>query len=76
MRWHWLIVLAPEYLETAIYRVGRALTVAGEVRGQRDLPVGETVYRYPLLTPRERYLWPEGGGVSPAVPFWLWFWVQ
>jgi len=48
MRWHWLIVLAPEYLETAIYRVGRALTVAGEVRGQRDLPVGETVYRSPF----------------------------
>jgi starvation-inducible outer membrane lipoprotein len=27
------LVLAPEYLETAIYRSGRALTVAGEVRG-------------------------------------------
>ena len=32
------LVLAPEYLETAIYRSGRALTVAGEVRGQRGLP--------------------------------------
>ena len=29
------LVLAPEYLEMAIYRSGRALTVAGEVRGQR-----------------------------------------
>ena len=63
------LVLAPEYLERAIYRSGRALTVAGEVRGQRDLPVGETVYRYPLLTPREMYLWPEGDGVSPLFHF-------
>ena len=59
------LVLTPEYLETAIYRPGRALTVAGEVRGQRELPIGETLYRYPLLAPREMYLWPEGGGGFP-----------
>jgi outer membrane lipoprotein len=63
------LVLTPEYLETAIYRPGRALTVAGEVRGQRELPVGETVYRYPLLVQREMYLWPEGGGSSPLFHF-------
>ena len=50
------LVLAPEYLETTIYGSGRPLTVAGAVRGQRDLPVGETVYHYPLLAPREMYL--------------------
>ena len=54
------LVLTPQYLETAIYRPGRALTVAGEVQGQRELPVGETFYRYPVLVPRELYLWPEG----------------
>ena len=59
------LVLTPEYLETAIYRPGRALTVAGEVRGQRELPIGETIYRYPLLAPREMYLWPEGNGKYP-----------
>jgi len=56
------LVLTPQYLETAIYRPGRALTVAGEVQGQRELPVGETFYRYPVLVPRELYLWPEGDG--------------
>jgi outer membrane lipoprotein len=61
--------LAPEYLETAIYRSGRALTVAGEVRGQRGLPGGETVYRYPLLAPLEIYLWPERDGGSPLFHF-------
>jgi outer membrane lipoprotein len=59
------LVLTPEYLETAIYRAGRALTVAGEVWEPRGLPGGETVYRYPLLAPREMYLWPEGDGGSP-----------
>jgi outer membrane lipoprotein len=63
------LVLAPEYLEAAIYRSGRALTVAGEVRGQRELPIGDIVYRYPLLAPREMYLWPEGGGDSPLFHF-------
>jgi hypothetical protein len=62
-------VLAPEYLETAIYRSGRALMVAGEVRGNGALPVGEIVYRYPLLAPRDMYLWPEGGSVSPLFHF-------
>jgi outer membrane lipoprotein len=61
--------LAPEYLETAIYRSGRVLTVAREVRGQRNLPVGETMYPYPLLAPREMYLWPEGSGGSPLFHF-------
>lgn len=53
------LVLAPEYLETAIYRKGRAITLVGEVQGKRDLPLGETTYHYPLLVPRELYLWSE-----------------
>jgi outer membrane lipoprotein len=63
------LVPTPEYLETAIYRSGRVLTVAEAVRGQREIPVGEIVYRSPLLTPREMYLWPEGGGGSPLFHF-------
>ena len=63
------LVLAPAYLETAIYRPGRALTVAGEVRGQREFPIGEIRYRYPLLAPREMYLWPEGDGSAPLFHF-------
>jgi outer membrane lipoprotein len=63
------LVLAPEYLVAAIYRSGCVLTVAREVRGQRELPIGEIVYRYPLLAPREMYLWPEGSGVAPLFHF-------
>jgi outer membrane lipoprotein len=57
------LVLAPDYLETAVYRPGRVVTVAGEVVGQRELPLGETTYRYPALMPRELYLWQEGNGM-------------
>jgi len=57
------LVLSPDYLETAVYRPGRVVTVAGEVVGQRELPLGETTYRYPALVPRELYLWQEGDGM-------------
>jgi outer membrane lipoprotein len=60
------LVWAPEYLETAIYRPGREITVAGEVTEPQELPLGDTTYRYPVLVPREVYLWP-GGASSPAV---------
>jgi outer membrane lipoprotein len=54
------LVLSPGYLETAIYRPGRKITIAGEVSGLRELPLGETTYRYPVFTPRELHLWSEG----------------
>jgi outer membrane lipoprotein len=57
------LILAPDYLETAVYRPGRTVTVAGEVVGQRELPLGEATYRYPALVPRELYLWQEGDGL-------------
>jgi outer membrane lipoprotein len=60
------LVIAPEYLETAVYRPGRAITVAGTIQGARELPLGEITYRYPTLTPLELHLWPEGS-VSPRL---------
>jgi outer membrane lipoprotein len=62
------LVLAPGYLETAIYRPGRQITVAGEVSGLRELPLGESTYRYPVLAPRELHLWSEGNS-GPRIGF-------
>ena len=62
------LVLSPGYLETAIYRPGRQITVAGEVSGLRELPLGESIYRYPVLAPREIHLWSEGNG-GPRIGF-------
>ncbi len=60
------LIVAPEYLETAVYRPGRSITVAGEVTGVRDQPVGGTTYRYPVIVPRELHLWKQGHG-SPQL---------
>ena len=50
----------PGYLETEIYRPGRAVSVIGEVVGREELPLGETTYTYPVLTPKHLHLWPVG----------------
>ena len=60
------LILTPGYLETTIYRPGRAITVAGEVTGQQELSLGETAYRYPVLAPRELHLWQEGASFPPV----------
>jgi outer membrane lipoprotein len=46
------------YLDPAIYSQGREVTVAGEVKGKRVLPLGEIEYAYPLISIKELYLWP------------------
>jgi outer membrane lipoprotein len=65
------IVQQPSFLDPAIYRPGRKITVAGTVRGHQIHPLGETTYDYPLIENRELYLWPEEGSPfqQPAVRF-------
>jgi len=43
------IVFHEGYLDTAIYSMGKEITVAGEVLGERILPLGEIQYTYPLI---------------------------
>jgi outer membrane lipoprotein len=62
------LLRVPGYLETAVYRPGRAISVIGEVVGQADLPLGETTYAYPVLVPKALHLWPEGD-TGPRVYF-------
>ena len=54
------LIVVPGYLETEIYRTGRALSVIGEVKGQETLPLDDTTYTYPVITSRDFYLWPKG----------------
>jgi outer membrane lipoprotein len=53
------LVSHPGYLDPAIYRSGRYVTVVGEVRGSRTLRIGEADYRYPVLSSIFLYLWPR-----------------
>jgi outer membrane lipoprotein len=59
------LVSTPEFLDPAIYRLGRQVTVLGSVSGQEARPLQETMYTYPIIELSEIYLWPERTA-SPA----------
>jgi outer membrane lipoprotein len=68
------IVLYPGYLDTAIYRRDREITVAGEIIGQKVLPIDQIEYTYPLLSPKEIHLWREVREAEyPYGPYPLWW---
>ncbi len=52
------MVSATEFLDPAIYRKGRAITVIGQVAGEVVQPIGSVPYRYPLIQKASLHLWP------------------
>jgi outer membrane lipoprotein len=65
------IVSVPGFLDPAIYRPRRRVTVVGSVSGEEVRPLGEIEYTYPIITKRELYIWPseESSGTQPRVRF-------
>lgn len=65
------------FLDQAVYREGRKVTVAGEVAGKEVRAVGEMQYSYPVLAAREIHLWREPpvawGSRYPLGPYWYWW---
>jgi len=53
------LALYDGFLDVAIYSSGREVTVAGEIREKRVLPLGHIQYAYPLILVRQLHLWPE-----------------
>jgi len=53
------LVLTESFLDPHIYRRGRAITVAGEILGEKIRSLGEVEYRYPLLLSKQIHLWWE-----------------
>ena len=53
------LILHPGYLETAIFRSGRRITVVGEVTGKKVQLIDEVEYTYPYLTAKFIHIWPE-----------------
>jgi len=47
------------YLDPYLYHRGKKITVAGEIIGQKIKFLGEMEYRYPLVSAKQIYLWPE-----------------
>ena len=59
------------FLDPAIYRNERKITVVGSVIGSEVRTLGKTEYSYPVVEKRELYLWPleENSGTGPRVYF-------
>ena len=53
------LVVVDRFLDPAIYRPGRDITVAGEVQGSVLRRLGEIDYRYPVIAALELHLWKE-----------------
>lgn len=67
---------APGFLDPAVYRPGREITVRGTFVGTETRDIGDYPYRYPVVQVQQHYLWAE---VRPAPrhydpmwhdPFW------
>jgi outer membrane lipoprotein len=65
------MVSAREFLDPAIYREEREITVIGRVVGSSVLPLNGTSYRYPIIEKKELYLWPmeEPSSKEPRIQF-------
>ena len=65
------IVYVPGFLDPAIYRHGRKITVAGSVLGKEVRPLGKIKYSYPVTEKKELHLWPaeESYVTEPGVHF-------
>jgi len=59
------LVVVDRFLDPAIYRSGRDITVAGEVQGSVLRRLGEIDYRYPVIVASELHLWKEP--LSPQI---------
>ena len=63
------IISAPGFLDPAIYRPHRKITVVGVVAGKEVRPLGETEYTYPIISKRELYIWPPEGAPATTPRF-------
>ena len=53
------LILVENYLDPYVFRKGKKITVAGEIQGEEIKPLGKMDYRYPIVSSKQVYLWPE-----------------
>ncbi|MDO8427317.1 MAG: Slp family lipoprotein [Deltaproteobacteria bacterium] len=57
----------PGFKDPAIYANGKRITVAGKIKGVEEKKLGKGTYRYPVVEPKEHYLWPRQGYGEPSI---------
>jgi outer membrane lipoprotein len=82
------IMVAPDFLDPAVYARGRRVSMVGTVLGGEERPLGDQPYRYVLTRPDQIYLWPlpavygypypypYAGYPYPYIggPYWPYYW--
>jgi outer membrane lipoprotein len=63
------IVSIPGFLDPAIYRPRRKITVVGSVMGKQVRPLGELEYAYPVIEKKELHIWPVEGAPATSPRF-------
>jgi outer membrane lipoprotein len=63
------IVSTPDFLDPAIYRPRRKITVVGPVMGKEVRPLGELEYAYPVIEKKELHIWPVEGAPATSPQF-------
>lgn len=51
------LVKFKRFMDPAIFSAGKRITIAGVVIGTETRPLGKANYRYPVIEPKEHYLW-------------------
>lgn len=51
------IAKTQKFLDPAIYKKGRKITVAGEIIGKETMPLGKGEYTYPVIMVKQLHLW-------------------
>jgi outer membrane lipoprotein len=63
------IVSTSDFLDPAIYRPRRKITVVGSVVGKEVRPLGELEYAYPVIEKKELHIWPVEGAPATSPRF-------
>lgn len=66
------LAVSESFLDAMIFKPGRLVTLVGEVKGKKTMPLDEVDYTYPLVAIREIHVWKsydyEKGYPYPAPP--------
>jgi outer membrane lipoprotein len=64
------IARSPEFLDPAIYKKGRTITLAGEIVGKETKPLGKIEYDYPVVQIKQLHLWKQ----PYYGPYYYYYW--
>ena len=68
------IAKTPKFLDPAVYRRGRKITVAGQILGKETKALGKIQYTYPVIEIKEVHLWRKTKWYQPYSYGWDPYW--